>query len=330
MLLKEKVNMRHCFVAPEGYVWASCDFSAQEHRNAGAVARDKNITAIYKLERDYKLGLIQKPVDLNGKEYDDPRVDPHIMAATSMHPEVKRLVEEEPWNAHKKHPLIAEFRQKGKILNYCLVYGGQANSIAGQLSCPVEEAQSLIDAYFSEPDGFYGLGAWLKTTAAMAAERRWVRTPLNGMLYVNESNAKGLADQNTVMRKACNSVIQGLGAEQAKLALIRAQKRIDALNFKYRGAVLNGREGRINSIIHDECNGTVPGSCEMVSLPNPEKGLIKYDVKLDLTDPEHALAFEYGEAIRLSMEEAQQETFDLLEVDLPAAAELTIGKYWIH
>lgn len=121
-----------------------------------------------------------------------------------------------------------------------------------------------------------------------------------------------------------------MAAEQSKLSVIKAHKKIEALNIKYRGDVLRGREGRINAVIHDEIDGTLPGDCEMIPIINEEKGLIKYETHLDLNNPEHALGFEYGEAIRSSMEEAQQYTFDILEVELPAASELSISKYWVH
>lgn len=227
--------------------------------------------------------------------------------------------------------MVAQYRQLGKILNYALIYLASANTIALQTNSTVEEAQQNIDAYFSYPNGFYGLGNWLKRTAAMASERRWTRTAMGSLLFVNESNAKGLDAGVSSVRKAVNGTIQGLASEQAKLATIKTQKRFDVLNFKYRGEVLRGREGRIVAVVHDELNGVVPGDCEMIPKIDEKKGLISYKPKLDLDIGEHALAFEYGEAIRVSMEEAMAETFEIYcQSDIPAGADLAIGKLWIH
>lgn len=90
----------------------------QEARCAAALSKDQNITAVYLMEQEYATGLRAMPVDPDGKPFEDPACDLHIKASLGMHPEVKRLFYDEPWLCNKKHPIVGEFRQKGKILNY--------------------------------------------------------------------------------------------------------------------------------------------------------------------------------------------------------------------
>ncbi len=79
-----------------------------------------------------------------------------------------------------------------------------------------------------------------------------------------------------------------------------------------------------------EINAIVPGDIEMV--PDIDKSNHRiYVPKLDLSIGEHALAFEYGEAIRLSMEKSMQFTFEkFCDSDLPAKSSMSLGRTWIH
>ena len=93
-------------------VWVSADFKSQELRIAAAISGDKNLNAVYQLEDEYTKGIRPLPVDPQGNTYADPRVDPHIMASTSMSAEVKNLVLNEPWNANESNKLIKTYRKK--------------------------------------------------------------------------------------------------------------------------------------------------------------------------------------------------------------------------
>ena len=205
---------------------------------------------VYKLEKEYITGVRPKPINpITGKEYNNPQVDLHIMAATSLDPEVKRLVEVEPWNALADNPIIAPVRKKAKPLSYGLIYLAGANTIGGQIGSSVEEAQEAIDKYFSYPDGFYGLNQWLQSTALVGSELRWIRLITGELIYIQESNSKGISDGNSSARRACNSSIQGLASTQSKLALIKAHAAFKALDKKYE-RLLNGRVAELIAIVH--------------------------------------------------------------------------------
>lgn len=175
---------------------------------AAALSKDPNMGKVYKLEKEYIEGIREKPKHpKTGDIYDDPRVDLHIMSATSLDPEVKRLVNEEPWNALADNPVIKPVRKKAKPLSYGLIYLAQAPTIAGQIGSTKEEAQVAIDKYFSYPDGFYGLHQWLDSTALIGTELRWIRLITGEIIMTCESNSKGLSDGNSTARKSCNASI---------------------------------------------------------------------------------------------------------------------------
>lgn len=245
------LNMRYAFVSDKpDLVWASSDFERQEIKVILTLCKDINGTKIEKLGEEYKLGIRQKPIHpVTGEPYDDPLTDQHIIAGAALCPEVKKILEEEPWNCNKDNPLVAKWRQLGKILNYRLIYLGSAQSLAPELGVSVEEAQAFIDKYFSFPDGFYGMGEYLQSMVIVGTELRWIRLITGELIFVAESNSKGLADKGTVGRKAVNSNVQGLGATETKLALIHAHKAFKELDEKYKD-VLNGRKGKLIAVVH--------------------------------------------------------------------------------
>ena len=249
----EKVTMRNAFVVDKpGYIFASADFSAQELRVVAALCKDPNIGAVYKLEKEYAEGIRSKPTHPEtGKEYDDPLVDLHIAAAMSLDPEVKRLVLEEPWNATTSNPLVKEVRTKAKPLNYGLIYGAGAHTVARQLGCSVEEAQTTIDNYYAAPVGFYKLKEYLDSTAIIGSELRWILLATGEIVQINESNSKGIADANSSARRSCNASVQGMSSTQSKLALIKAHKKFKELDRKYE-LMLNGRQAELIAIVHDK------------------------------------------------------------------------------
>ena len=309
----------------------------QEFRNAGALSKDVNIAKIYRLEKEYIDKIRPLPISpLTNLPYEDPACDPHIQAAVPLNADVKRLVLEEPWKANKEDIIVGLWRQKGKVMNYRLIYLCSAMSLAPELGVTKEEAQAFIDKYFSYPDGFYGLGTWLESMAITGSELRWIITATGELIFINELNSKGIGDSGAAKRKAVNSPIQGLGATQKKLALARAQKKFTRLNDKYRN-IIRGREGVLGGEIHDESLAFIPGECFFELIPD-EKLNKKYKcsdyykpkVKWDENIGEHALALEYGAALKSSMEEGMQETFDLIGTDIPPGSSVEVAPWWVH
>lgn len=248
----QMVNLRYAFVVDQpGMLQSSCDYDSQEAKSIAVISECPNIKKAYLLFQDYESGRLPKPINpITGETYSDPNCDIHIIAAASINPEVKDLVDNKPWEANKDNPLVAKWRQLGKILNYALIYLAQAPTIAEQIDCTVEEAQQMIDNYFSAPNGFYGLKEWLDSTAAVATELRWIRLITGDMVFVAESNSKGMGDSNTTARKACNHACQSLCSIQTKLALVKADRELNILNNKYKD-ILNGRKGELISVVHN-------------------------------------------------------------------------------
>ena len=221
-------------------------------------------------------------------------------------------------------------------MNYRLIYLCSAMSLATELGISRDEAQAFINKYFSYPDGFYGLGGYLQSMASIGSELRWIRTATSELIFVNEENSKGLSDSGAASRKSVNSPIQGLGATQKKLALAIAYKKFTKLNDKYRN-VVKGREGVLGGEIHDESLAFIPGECYFYLVPDKKLNekyktdiYVKPQVEFDENIGEHALALEYGDALKSSMEEGMQETFDIIGTDIPPGSSVEVAPWWVH
>lgn len=174
-------------------------------RIATAIAKISKLLALYKLEREYDLGIIPKPIDPQGNSYSDPFVDVHCVSSMTLFPEAADIMNITPWLANKSNPIIAQARQFGKIFLFKQIYGGTAASIAEDIKCTTDEAVVYLKKFFAKPDGYWELENEMKSTANLAKEQGWVRSATGRLIFVRESNAMGLEDQNTVGRKSFNA-----------------------------------------------------------------------------------------------------------------------------
>lgn len=338
-LVTEDVTLRNAFVNQDpGMLFCSGDFAAQELRIAAALSRDAAMASVYKREMEYLNGTRPLPVNpTTGETYADPQCCLHIMAATTLDPEVKRLVAEEPWLALPSNPVVAASRKKAKPLSYALIYGAQSGTIAKTTGTTKDDAQVSMDKYFSKPDGFWGLAGWLRATSMLGSDLRWVRLITGELIMVSESNSKGSSDGDSTGRKACNASIQGLASTQAKLALVWADAKFEELDKQYEEQ-LHGRKAELIAIVHDEIDALVPGGGDFSLVPDERANAKanvdhfykpKFSMKANV-NAEQAMGIVYSEALKKCMEEAMKHTFDLIDSSVPAGSSVATSYYWVH
>lgn len=129
------------------------------------------------------------------------------------------------------------------------IYGGSANRISTALGVSVEEAEKLLKNFFKL---FPELKVYIDKYSTLARYQKWVQCPVTNRIYfVAESNAKSLDDDNSVARRACNFIIQGLSAIMTKRALWYTDELFEELNKKYSADIPIGKEACIVAAIHD-------------------------------------------------------------------------------
>ncbi len=120
-------------------------------------------------------------------------------------------------------------RRMAKTINFGIMYGMSAFSLAHDLKISRKEAQNFIDSYF---DRFSGVRDFIATVKAKAKEDRFVKTRLGHIRYIPEMQMSNKAVIASAERVAVNTVIQGTAAEIMKAAMIEIHKKMKEQNLK--------------------------------------------------------------------------------------------------
>ncbi|HET9326928.1 MAG TPA: DNA polymerase I, partial [Candidatus Eisenbacteria bacterium] len=122
-------------------------------------------------------------------------------------------------------PLDPGLRARAKIVNFGIMYGMGARSLAQQMGIPLAEAQAFIAEYFRV---FGGVRAFLDRTMADARQQGWVATLLGRRRYLPGLDSAHGGERSATERAAINTPIQGSAADLMKLAMIRVAAALKA------------------------------------------------------------------------------------------------------
>jgi DNA polymerase-1 len=110
-----------------------------------------------------------------------------------------------------------ELRRRAKIINYALLYGKTAFTLARDIGVPQQAAQEFIDAYFA---GFPAVRAFIDRTLEDARSTGVVRTLTGRRRLVPEILSRNGQVRAAAEREAVNMPIQGTAADILKKAMI--------------------------------------------------------------------------------------------------------------
>lgn len=133
-----------------------------------------------------------------------------------------------------------ELRQKAKSVNFLVIYGGGAFTLANRLKCSEQEAEELLRAYFQ---AYPGNKEFMDKAAKQATQRGYARTMYGRLIAFDVQKAKREDNWrllNAFGRNGINAPIQGTSADMLKRALHLLGER------------LHGTSTRIVNIVHDE------------------------------------------------------------------------------
>ena len=141
-----------------------------------------------------------------------------------------------------------ELRRRAKIINYALLYGKTAFTLARDIGVSQSAAQALIDAYFA---GFPSVRAFIDRTLADGRDTGAVRTLFGRRRLVPELTSRNGQIRAAAERVAINMPIQGTAADILKRAMLDVHAAL--------GALAGGRSGaRMILTVHDELLFEVP------------------------------------------------------------------------
>ncbi|MGR3507272.1 MAG: DNA polymerase I [Paracoccaceae bacterium] len=178
---EEGRRIREAFVAPQGRVLVSLDYSQIELRILAHIA---DIDALKQAFREGQ--------------------DIHAMTASEMF--------DVPIDQ-----MTSEVRRRAKAINFGVIYGISGFGLARNLRIPRAEAQGFIDRYFER---FPGIRDYMDATKGFAKEHGYVQTLFGRKIHTPDINAKG-PTAGFAQRAAINAPIQGTAADIIRRAMIR-------------------------------------------------------------------------------------------------------------
>ena len=133
----------------------------------------------------------------------------------------------------------SELRKRAKAVNFGIVYGIGAFSLAEDLGISNAEAKRYINAYL---DRFDGVSEYLKNTVADAYKNGYVTTLSGRRREIAELSSQNKNLRNFGERVAMNSPIQGTAADIMKIAMINVARALKEAKL----------DARIILQVHDE------------------------------------------------------------------------------
>jgi DNA polymerase-1 len=174
--------IRRAFVAPAGAVLVGADYSQIELRVMAHLS-------------------------------DDPALIEAFQSGADVHASTARRI-----FGVKEGELDPALRARAKIVNFGVMYGMGARSLARQMGIGLAEAEEFIRDYF----GVYaGVREFLDGTVEQARARGWVQTMMGRRRYLPDLASPDGGRRSLAERAAINTPIQGSAADLMKLAMIR-------------------------------------------------------------------------------------------------------------
>lgn len=188
-------RIREAFIAPEGSVIVSADYSQIELRIMAHISEDENMLKAFANNED-------------------------IHKATAA--EIFGIAPEQ---------VESEQRRYAKVINFGLIYGMSAFGLAGNLGIERSAAQMYIDKYFMR---FSGVKRYMDETRLQAKARGYVETVFGRRLWLPEINSPNGPRRQGAERAAINAPMQGTAADLIKLAMIAVQDWLESTGMHSR------------------------------------------------------------------------------------------------
>ncbi len=188
-------RIRQAFVAPEGRVLVSADYSQIELRIMAELSGDEGLLKAF---------------------FED--LDVHRATAAEVF-------------ATPLEEVSADQRRAAKAINFGLIYGMSPFGLARQLSVSRAEAQEYVDHYFAR---YPGVQQYMERTRVQAHDQGWVETLFGRRLYLPDIRARDYRRRSYAERSAINAPMQGTAADIIKRAMIGIHDWLEPLNDKAR------------------------------------------------------------------------------------------------
>lgn len=176
-------KVRNGFIAGEGQVFLSVDYSQIELRIVAHMAQDEAMLNAFR----------------NG-------LDIHAATAAAI-------------NNIPLEKVTRSLRSRAKAINFGLIYGMSSFGLSRSAEITLAEAEDFVRAYFNQ---FPGVKRYLDSVKMQASRQGYVETLLGRRRYFpNLQNQSNVNIRNREEREAINAPVQGTAADIIKLAMLK-------------------------------------------------------------------------------------------------------------
>ena len=186
-------ELRRFFCAKEGCVLIDADYSQIELRILAHIANDKNMIDAFKNDLDI-----------------------HAITASQIFGIPENMVT----------PIL---RSRAKAVNFGIVYGISAFSLAKDIGVTRKDAEGYIKNYLAH---YSGVDKYMHETIEKAKENKYVETIFGRKRYLPELASSNFTLRSFGERVAMNAPIQGAAADIIKIAMINVSNRLKNENLK--------------------------------------------------------------------------------------------------
>ncbi len=182
-------RVREAFVAPEGCLIASADYSQIELRIMAHISGDAALLLAF-----------------------HDGMDVHRATAAEVF-------------GVATHEVSSEQRRYAKVINFGLIYGMSAYGLARSLGIDNTAAKNFVARYFER---YPGVKHYMDATRQLAKAQGYVETVFGRRLYLPEINSPNGPRRSGAERAAINAPMQGTAADLIKLSMVKVQQVLDS------------------------------------------------------------------------------------------------------
>lgn len=187
---EEAKDVKSAFVASEGCVLVSADYSQIELRMLAHLSGDEKLIEAY-----------------NNAE------DIHALTASK----ILGIPQSEVTPAQ---------RRDAKAVNFGIIYGMSDFGLSENLSIPVARAKAFIERYFAT---YPKVKAYMDSNVVFAREHGYSVTMLGRRRNLGEINSSNYIMRSAAERMAMNTPLQGSAADVVKIAMLAVEKRLGGM-----------------------------------------------------------------------------------------------------
>ncbi|HEB49871.1 MAG TPA: DNA polymerase I [Desulfobulbus sp.] len=186
---EEGRRIRSAFIAPDGHLLLSGDYSQIDLRVLAHYSRDPALLEAFRRGQDI-----------------------HSRTAAEIFMVAPELI-------------TPEMRRVAKTINFGIIYGMSSFGLASQLDLSRKEAQTFIDRYFSH---YRGIRTFMESIVEQARRDGYVTTLLGRRRLLPEIRSRNRIRREFAERTAINTPIQGTAADIIKLAMLAVDRELAA------------------------------------------------------------------------------------------------------